>query len=265
MKFLGKLGSSLKIKGKSAHERKAIPKKLEKFESTIGHRFKNPNLMQQALTHPSFYEHKKQKADNQRLEFLGDSILGAILSERLYRLFPEADEGVLSKRKALQASGSSLAKLARNLRLGSYVRMGASERKNKGNQRESTLEDALEALIGAIFLDGGMRAARERVLAWLDEFDVRLDHEQDSFNPKGRLQEFVQGSRPNDKIRYKLIKETGPPHDKTFHMAVSVGEREMGRGEGKSKKEAEESAAVKALSLLSGEQEGAPRHYSVKT
>jgi ribonuclease III len=255
MKFLGKLTSSIRQKGKAARTRETRPKKDSEFEKRIGYNFKDPELMTQALTHPSFHEHKRQKPNNQRLEFLGDSILGAILSENLYNLYPDVDEGILSKKKAVLAQGSTLAELARNLKLGSYLRMGASEKKNKGNQRESTLEDGLEALIGAIFLDGGMSAAKDRVLAWLEEFNAQLDHNQTKFNPKGQLQEFVQANRPNDKIRYKLVKESGPPHNKTFRMTVSIGKKEFGEGLGRSKKEAEETAAEEALLLL-GKDEG---------
>lgn len=255
MKFLGKLTSSIRRKGKANGSRQTRQKKDSEFEKRIGYHFKDPDLMIQALTHPSFHEHKRQKPNNQRLEFLGDSILGAIISEKLYKSFPDVDEGILSKKKALLAQGSTLAELARNLKLGSYLRMGASEKKNKGNQRESTLEDGLEALIGAIFVDGGMSAAKDRVLSWLEEFSKQLDYKQTRFNPKGQLQELVQAKRPNDKIRYKLVKESGPPHNKTFRIAVSVGGKKFGKGLGKSKKEAEETAAEEALLLL-GKDEG---------
>ena len=265
MKFLAKLTSSIKRKGKFARTRKTRLQNVDEFEKKIGYHFKNPTLLIQALTHPSFHEHKKQKPDNQRLEFLGDSILGAIISEELYHLYPDVDEGILSKRKAVLARGSSLADLARNLELGSFLRMGASEKKNKGNQRESTLEDALEALIGAIFLDGGMEAARDRVLAWLGKLNTQLDHNQTTFNPKGQLQEFVQAHRPDDKIRYKLVKESGPPHDKRFQMTVIIGGKEFGQGAGKSKKEAEETAAEQALVLLAKDGEGFPHENSSKT
>ena len=141
--------------------------------------------------------------------------------------------------------------------------MGTSEKKNKGNERESTLEDGLEALIGAIFLDGGMSAAKDRVLSWLGEFNSQLDHSHIKFNPKGRLQELVQANRPNDKIRYKLIKESGPPHDKTFRMRVTIGESEFGEGEGRSKKEAEEKAAEEVAA--EGEQKVAKETPEVDT
>jgi len=262
MKFLRKFTSSIKRKRKPAYNRTTLPKELAEFERRIGYNFSNPELLNQALTHPSFHEHKKQKPNNQRLEFLGDSILGAILSEKLYHLHPEIDEGALSKRKAVLAQGSTLAQLARKLNLGSFLRMGASEQKNKGNERESTLEDGLEALIGAIFLDGGMSAAKERVLSWLGEFNSQLDNSHIKFNPKGQLQELVQANRTDDKIRYKLIKESGPPHDKTFRMRVTIGESEFGEGTGRSKKEAEEKAAEKALLLLAKDEHNAPRGKS---
>ena len=265
MNFLGKLASSIKRKGKFSQVRETGSLDMDEFEKRTGYHFMNPDLLIEALTHPSFHEHKRQEPNNQRLEFLGDSILGAILAEKFYRLYPDVDEGILSEKKALLARGSTLAELARNLDLGSFLRMGASEMKNKGNQRESTLEDAIEALIGAIFLDGGMTAAKDRVLAWLGEFNAQLDHNQTKFNPKGRLQEFVQAKRPDDKIRYEILQESGPPHDKTFRMTVRIGGEDFGQGVGRSKKEAEETAAEEALILLAKDEDDFPRKNSSKT
>jgi ribonuclease III len=225
-------------------------KKLLHFQSRIGYEFKKPILLTEALTHPSFNEHKSKMPDNQRLEFLGDSILGAILAEELFHLFPEGDEGILSRNRAVLARGSFLAELARSIDLGSVLRMSSSERKNRGNQRSSALEDAIEALIGAIFLDGGMEAARDRVLCWIGDMSKLLEQTQVKFNPKGQLQELVQANRPQDKIRYKLVRESGPPHLRKFSIKVTIGEEEFGQGEGKSKKEAEEAAAKVALEAL---------------
>ena len=153
MNFLGKLASSLGKKRKPSTPSANPNKDIADFQKEIGYRFKNPSLLIQALTHPSFHEHKKDKPNNQRLEFLGDSILGAILAEELFHLFPEGDEGFLSRNRAVLVRGSSLAKLAKTINLGSYLLMSPSDKKNFGNQRESTLEDGIESLIGAIFLD----------------------------------------------------------------------------------------------------------------
>lgn len=250
MNFLGKLASSLGKKRKPSTPSANPNKDIADFQKEIGYRFKNPSLLIQALTHPSFHEHKKDKPNNQRLEFLGDSILGAILAEELFHLFPEGDEGFLSRNRAVLVRGSSLAKLAKTINLGSYLLMSPSEKKNFGNQRESTLEDGIEALIGAIFLDGGLTTAKERVLEWLGSLKPLLDETQVKFNPKGRLQEFVQATRPQDKIRYKLERESGPPHKRKFEIKATIGSENFGRGEGKSKKEAEEAAALVTLRLL---------------
>ena len=250
MKFLGKLISSVKGKKNASSGGDSLPSELRDFERRIGYRFRNPRLLMDALTHPSFHQRNKDKPNNQRLEFLGDSILGAILAENLYLSQPDADEGILSQAKAALARGSSLAKVARKLKLGSFLRMSPSEKRNRGNERESTLEDGLEALIGAIFLDGGLEATREKVLLWLGKLDLTLDQDQDEMNPKGRLQELVQASRPGESIRYKVERESGPPHKKRFFMSVMIGKKNFGRGEGKSKKEAEEQAARQALKKL---------------
>lgn len=237
-------------KKKSPSQATSQDQKLLNFQKRIGYSFKRPILLAEALTHPSFHEHKRQKPNNQRLEFLGDSILGAILAEELFHLFPKGDEGTLSRNRAVLARGSFLAELARSIELGNVLRMSSSERKNRGNQRSSVLEDGIEALIGAIFLDGGMEAARDRVLGWMGDLSNLLEQTQVQFNPKGQLQEIVQATRPKDKIRYKLERESGPPHLRTFTITVSIGEEGLGQGQGKSKKEAEEAAATMALASL---------------
>lgn len=246
MRLIRKLVPFLQKK-KAQSQNRHQGEKLLNFQRRIGYDFKNPILLTEALTHPSFNQHQREKPDNQRLEFLGDSILGAILSEELFHLFPGGNEGLLSRNRAVLARGSFLAKLARDIDLGSVLRMSSAEKKNKGNLRNSALEDAIEALIGAIFLDGGMEATRDRVLCWMGDLSQHLEQSQIKFNPKGKLQEMVQASRPQDKIRYQLEKESGPPHQKTFCIKVTIGDEEFGRGKGKSKKAAEEAAAKMAL------------------
>ena len=257
MRFIRKLVPFLGKKKEPSQDTRQ-GKKLLNFQRLIGYEFKNPRLLTEALTHPSFNEHKRQKPNNQRLEFLGDSILGAILAEELFHLFPEGDEGILSRNRAVLARGSFLAELARSIDLGPVLRMSSSERKNRGNQRNSALEDAIEALIGAIFIDGGMEAARDRVLCWIGDMNKLLEQTQVKFNPKGQLQELVQANRPQDKIRYKLERESGPPHLRKFRIKVTIGEEEFGRGEGMSKKEAEEAAAKVALEAFEQRDEVRP-------
>ena len=261
MRLIRKLVPFLQKKKAQSQDRRQ-GKKLLNFQRRIGYQFKNPILLTEALTHPSFNQHQRQKPDNQRLEFLGDSILGAILSEELFHLFPGEDEGLLSRNRAVLARGSFLAKLARDIDLGSVLRMSSAEKKNKGNQRNSALEDAIEALIGAIFLDGGMEATRDRVLCWMGDLGQHLEQSQIKFNPKGKLQEMVQASRPQDKIRYQLEKESGPPHQRTFCIKVTIGDEEFGRGKGKSKKAAEEAAAKMALKAFEEGNEAGPNANS---
>jgi len=226
---------------------------LVELQKNISYSFQNPELLILALTHPSFNEHDQHKADNQRMEFLGDSILGAILAEALYQAFPTENEGSLSRKKAVFVRGSFLAKVASDLKLEYFVLMSESEIKNKGHKRSSTLEDTLEALIGAIFLDGGMQETRNCVLKWFGDLPGQLQTEQPKYNPKGQLQEMIKDGSMSQNIEYRLIKEEGPPHQKKFAIDLIVGKKTLGSGFGKTKKEAEEKAALLALSKLSKE------------
>ena len=220
---------------------------LNQFEKNIGYVFENPSLLQLALTHPSHNEHNKNKEDNQRLEFLGDSVLSTILSESLYNLFPIEDEGLLSRKRSVLIRGSSLAQIASKLKLEDFLRMSKAELKNKGNQRSSTLEDAIEAVIGAIFLDGGFESAKRCILNWFGDFKKYVNEGQLLYNPKGQLQEILQTDEISPKIHYRVTKEAGPAHQKTFEIDLIIGKKTISSGKGKTKKEAEEDAAVKAL------------------
>ena len=224
-----------------------------KLQKNISYSFQNPELLILALTHPSFNEHDQRKADNQRMEFLGDSILGAILADALYQAFPKENEGSLSRKKAVFVRGSFLAKVASDLKLDLFVLMSESEIKNKGHKRSSTLEDTLEALIGAIFLDGGMQETRNCVLKWFGDLPGQLRAEQPKYNPKGQLQEMIKDGSMSKNIEYRLSKEEGPPHQKNFAIDLIVGKKTLGSGVGKTKKEAEEKAALLALSKISKE------------
>jgi ribonuclease-3 len=224
-----------------------------KLQKNISYSFQNPELLILALTHPSFNEHDERKADNQRMEFLGDSILGAILAEALYQAFPKENEGSLSRKKAVFVRGSFLSKVASDLKLDRFVLMSESEIKNNGHKRSSTLEDTLEALIGAIFLDGGMQETRNCVLKWFGDLPGQLRAEQPKYNPKGQLQEMIKDGSMSKNIEYRLIKEEGPPHQKKFAIDLIVGKKTLGSGVGKTKKEAEEKAALLALSKISKE------------
>ena len=225
--------------------------KLGELEKKIGYSFQNKNLLTQALTHPSFNEHDRSKPDNQRMEFLGDSILSAILSEALYDAFPEEDEGSLSRKRAVFIRGSSLAKIAKELKVDNFLLMSVAELNNSGNKRGSTLEDATEAIIGAIFIDGGISEAKKCILNWFGDLPKKLVKEQHNYNPKGQLQEFFHEKSISDKIQYQLVKEEGPPHNKNFEIDLIIGKKTLGFGKGKTKKEAEEQAAKMALLKIS--------------
>lgn len=226
---------------------------LNDLEKKIGYSFKDKNFLRLALTHPSFNEHDKDKEDNQRLEFLGDSILSAVLSETLFKLFPDQDEGALSRKRAVLVRGKSLVKIAIELKIEDFLLMSTAELKNSGNKRDSTLEDAIESIIGAIFLDGGMNEAKKCILEWFGDLKSNLNKAQILYNPKGQLQEIMQELETSPRIKYNLIKEQGPPHRKHFEIDLVVGKKTIGSGKGKTKKEAEENAAIQALQMIKEE------------
>lgn len=219
-------------------------KKFQTLEKKIGYRFRKKQHLRTALTHPSYrYENSEELADNQRLEFLGDSVLGLLAADALSKAHPEANEGELTKMRSALASGSALAQAAGRIDLGDYLLMGRGESLAGGAERESNLEDALEALIGAIWLDGGLRAVRRfferHIFQCLEDFEPTL------LNPKGTLQEFAQ--REGFGIpEYRVVSESGPDHDRCFTVQVSVSTYGFS-GEGRSRREAEKNAAEKAV------------------
>ena len=220
---------------------------MESLESILCHHFRQLQLLTEALTHASVsYEAQRSGLDNQRLEFLGDAVLQLALSHELFARLSDSDEGRLTKARAHLVSTKSLARLAREIGLGPHLIMGRGEEASGGRERDSTLADALEALIGAIYLDAGLDAATQFVIRVLgDELD-RLGHGLIEFNPKGELQERLQAIN-SEAPAYRIIGQTGPDHAKFFEAAVSWGGKELGRGAGKSKKEAEVLAASAAL------------------
>ena len=226
---------------------------LDKLQLRLGYQFDSPDVLSEALTHPSLQDKGEYQDHNQRLEFLGDSVLGALLASWLFKSFPEEDEGKLSRKKAMLARGEHLAKIARDLELHLYILAGKSERMDNQELRDSALEDALEAIIGAIFLDGGYEAVRNVVMQWESTFHQSLEVGSASFNPKGRLQEYVQSNMPGTRISYRVTKQSGPDHKKTFHVGVSLAGETKGVGSGPSKKVAEEQAAINTLASLNPE------------
>ena len=226
---------------------------LAELQIRLGHSFRDAALLRLALTHPSVtHEASAVTAHNQRLEFLGDSVLGLVLSRELYEKFPAADEGALTKSRAKLVNAGSLATRARALGLGAHLILSRGEANTGGRERPSALADVLEALLGAIFLDGGFEAAREFVLReFAVDFDA-LTEAGDIENPKGELQELLQTHSPHAP-EYEFIAASGPDHDRVFECAVRHAGAELARGTGKSKKTAESAAALAALEKLRAE------------
>jgi ribonuclease-3 len=219
----------------------------------IGHSFGDPGLLARALTHPSYLpEHPEASESNQRLEFLGDAVLQLILTESLFELYPGEREGGLSKRRAALTNGAFLASLAREIGLEACLSLGTSEEATGGRNRASALEDAFEALVGALYLDGGLSAARGAVAAIYGGLPARLASIGETDNPKGRLQELLQPVHGNHALRYEVVATEGADHAREYDVAVYVLDRELGRGRGPSKKLAEEAAARTALAAMEG-------------
>ncbi len=226
------------------------------LESALGYCFNNKLLLRQALRHPSILGDKQDSQEepilghNQRLEYLGDAILNAILASALYNAFPDEREGILTRNRSLLARGTFLSKLAKRLELQEYLELSLGEKATGGKWRDSNLEDALEAVVGAIYLDSGWEKTSQVVLAWYGPLAEPLKELQPNINPKGRLQEYLQAQPNKVAIEYRLIETIGPDHSKRFVSAVFQDNGEMGRGEGATKKEAEENAAREALERL---------------
>ncbi len=223
---------------------------LEPLHAALGRRFTDPQLLRLALTHPSVAHERAAKLQhNQRLEFLGDSVLELVLTSELYRRFPTLGEGALTKARARLVNLRFLADRARRLDLGRYLILSRGEALHGGRERESTLADAFEALVGAIFLDQGFEPARAFVV---EQFAAELGEAPDLSdleNPKGVLQERLQ-ARSAQPPQYRVENATGPDHDRIFECGVYHEGVELGRGRGKSKKIAEAEAALDALRRL---------------
>jgi len=227
---------------------------LDELEIRIDHAFGDRSLLERAVTHPSYLQdHPDIAESNQRLEFLGDAVLQLILTEVLFELFPGDREGLLSKRRAALANGVFLAGIAREIGLDLALRIAASEEATGGRTRASALEDALEALIGAIYLDSGLAKARRVVLGLYGPLQDRLATMEDVGNPKGRLQELVQPVHGNSALRYEVVGIVGEDHAREYEVAVYLKDRALGTGRGPSKKTAEEAAARAALLVVQPE------------
>ena len=220
---------------------------LKKFQETIGYTFKNEQLLKQALTHSSYAneKHLKKLSDNERLEFLGDAVLEVTSSEFLFANYPNLTEGQLTKLRASIVCEPTLAACTESIHLGDFLFLGKGEERTGGRTRKSVLSDAMEAVIGAIYLDGGFASAKEFVLKFIM---TDIEHKHLFYDSKTILQEVVQGE--HEQLTYVLLGETGPDHDKTFEVGVLIGRKEISTGKGHTKKAAEQNAAYQALLVL---------------
>ena len=234
---------------------------IEKLQEAIGYTYKNIGLLRTAMTHSSYCnetKHGKQRlSDNERLEFLGDSILSVLVSAYIYNCYEELNEGELTKTRAASVCEESLYALATELKLGDYMLFGHGESgAGGGRRRKSIIADAFEALLAAIYRDGGMEAAKKFSLPFISEMlseVLRLGTE----DFKSRLQRIVQQT-PEEVLTYTLVAEDGPAHDRVFSYEVYLNSNLLGKGKGRSKREAEQASAREALILLGELDENAP-------
>ncbi len=218
------------------------------FEERIGYQFQDKKLLAQALTHSSYANecHTGRLSDNERLEFLGDAVLELVSSEFLFKSFPEETEGEMTRLRASMVCEQTLSFCTRGLDLGRYLRLGKGEEQTGGRKRASVLSDALEAVIGAIYLDGGFANAKEFILKYILN---DLEHKKLFFDSKTILQEVVQGNF-SEELHYRMLHEEGPDHNKRFIMEAMIGDTAYGQGEGRTKKAAEQEAAYQTLLRL---------------
>ncbi len=221
---------------------------LEQFQKIIGYRFKNEALLYEALSHSSFANEKKGRRSNERLEFLGDSVLSIVVSSYIFHHEQKMPEGELSKLRASLVCEKALFEFANEIDLGEHIMLGKGEEHSGGRSRPSIVSDAFEAVIAAIYLDGGIEPARKHILRFMPR---NLEHRENvSFRDyKTALQEIIQ-KNPEEKVSYVLAEESGPAHDKKFMVNVMLNSNIIGTGVGSSKKSAEQQAAREALSLM---------------
>ncbi|MBR7007297.1 MAG: ribonuclease III [Ruminococcus sp.] len=223
--------------------------KLKQFQQVIGYKFKNEKLLYEALSHSSFAnESKKQRNSNERLEFLGDSVLSVIVSDYIFEHLKHLPEGELTKLRASLVCEKALFDFSKKIDLGNFIFLGKGEELTGGRERPSIVSDAFEAVIAAIYLDGGMKSAAKYVLSFIPE-DIKPHSVVSFVDYKTALQEIIQ-KNPEEKVEYVLSDETGPDHDKKFTVQVMLNSNIIGTGVGRSKKAAEQNAAKEALALM---------------
>jgi ribonuclease-3 len=237
----------------------ATEAQLSILQARLGYQFRSPALLREALTHGSYLQDQPEAGPhNQRLEFLGDSVLQFIITDALYREFTTEREGVLSRRRAVLSKGEFLTQMARDLGLDTCLHLSKSEADAGGRSRASTLEDAFEALIGALFLDSDLPTTQRLVLHWYGPLAARLALSEGAENPKGRLQELLQPAHGNTALRYEVLGTSGPRHALSYEVAVYLHDEKLGTGRGTSKKSAEEEAARAGLAYLVAKNSPAP-------
>lgn len=222
---------------------------FDRFQDIIGYKFKDVNYLIQALSHSSYAnEKKKTRTSNERLEFLGDSVLSIVVSKYLFENFTHIAEGELTKLRASLVCEKSLHIFAQKIKLGEFIMLGKGEEITGGRERPSILADAFEAVIAAVFLDGGFEPVTKYILGFMPE-DVENQKKAVFSDFKTILQEIVQ-KNPEEKVEYVLAAEEGPDHNKSFVVEVYLNSNVIGKGKGRSKKEAEQMAAKEALELM---------------
>ena len=221
---------------------------MKKLEMKIEYTFKNKALLTEALTHSSWAnEQQGNVAYNERMEFLGDAVLSFVSAQYLFEKYPDMPEGRLSKLRSSLVCTQSLSSFAKEIKLGDYLIMGKGETASGGASRPSVLEDAFEALIAAIYLDGGIEPARKFILRFLSR---EVDNQHTNFRDyKSMLQEIIQ-QNPDERLSYTVVNTSGPDHDKRFEVELRLNSNVIGRGIGTSKKNAEQDAARQALELM---------------
>lgn len=226
-------------------------KMMEEFEKEVGYIFQDKTLLATALTHSSYSneKHMKKSQCNERLEFLGDAVLELVSSEFIFRNHPDMPEGEMTKTRASYVCEPTLALCAQEIHLGDYLRLGKGEELTGGRQRDSVLSDALEATIGAVYMDGGFEPAKRYIEAHILK---NIDNKKLFYDSKTFLQEIVQRHEGNT-LEYRLIGESGPDHHKEYQAAVFVNGRQISTGIGQTKKKAEQSAAYEAILILKRE------------
>lgn len=219
------------------------------LEKNLGYKFNNTAYLNTALTHSSYANESKVKiSNNERLEFLGDAVLSIVVSDYIFAHCPNLPEGDLTKLRAALVCEKSLCKFSKSLNVGDFLKLSHGEKNNDGNKRPSILADAFEAIIAAIYLDGGLGSAREFILRFVIP-DVKNPQLSSFKDYKTQLQEIVQQNQ-GETIHYNLVDQTGPDHDKRFWVEVCLNNNVIGKGDGKSKREAEQCAAKEALKLM---------------